>query len=201
MRIKIVLFLLFYFLTSFDFQDENPKMLIHANRFLRSSFCLFNDGKFYRTNGSGCVGQDFSWGTWTKDNDIYILTTESENIFNYKIVESKDTQSKFQTIQIIDCYNRPVRFQSIFYDTTFTELYNTGMIKLVKKFVISYNSDNIDNAIEPVNYIQSNSDTIKFKWNCNRESIESINGGRLYFDKERNTEKIRIENNRTIKIE
>jgi hypothetical protein len=55
-------------LISLAFKD-NPiteKLLFENEKSMRSSFCMYNDGKFYEALGAGCIEQEFSWGYWKR---------------------------------------------------------------------------------------------------------------------------------------
>jgi len=161
---------------------------------------LYSDGKFYDASPAGCVGQDFSWGTWTKSNDTFLLTYRKENIFNFELIKSKDSQNSFQVIKIVDCYNQPVRFQIINHNSGYTELFNTGIVKVKKNNSIGYPAPSIGDSDYDSGTILSNEDTITFKWHCNRECVESISGGRLYVNSDEYMKKVVLNNKRIIEI-
>jgi len=176
------------------FVSKGPyKLIFEQKKYSRSSFCLYSDGKFYHTHSSGCIGQSFSWGYWKVTNDTITLNYSNQDIFKYDIVKSTDSQSNFQIVRIIDCYNQPVRFQIINHDSGYNNLYNIGYLKLRKGNSINYPAP-IFNDEQEWESIVSEADTITYQWQCNRESIESINGGRLYIETEQNIKKIKIHN-------
>ena len=174
---KITGLILWFVLSSFD---NKQKLLFFGNRYSRSSFCLYNDGKFYKTEGAGCTGQFFAWGSWTRNGDTLSLEYSAYNIFSYETLLSKDTNAKFQIVRIVDCYDQPLRFQHLYHNKGYSNLYNQGFIKLEKNNSINYPTPPFDNKEYNNEFISSNSDTITFRWKCNRESIESINGGELF---------------------
>jgi hypothetical protein len=179
MKLLIYLFILFIGFTSFIVHDKNAELIYHDNRYMRSSFCLYNDGKFYETKASGCTHQLFAWGNYTKKGDSIYLDYQPENIFTYDIVFSKDTSATFQIVQILDCYNKPVRFQHLNHKEDYSNLYNTGIIKLPKNNSYNYPIQSFDDKPYNESYFTNNADTISFRWRCNRESIESISDGSL----------------------
>lgn len=154
---------------------------------------MYSDGRFFESRPSGCTGQDFSSGTWIKDNDIITLSYCTDNPFNFEVTESNDTASSHQVVRIVDCYDQPVRFQHLYIGTSSENLYNPGMIRVAKGEDIYYAMP-FENSLSSNKSVLSRADTLTFKWRCNRESIESINGGTLYISQEASSKKIRLRN-------
>jgi hypothetical protein len=199
---KIIFFILTLLtLMAFTDHDKKDRLIFETELGMRSSFCLYSDGKFYETQSSGCTGQEFSWGTWQSKNDTIHLIYDTKNIFNFEIIKSNDTLNKYQFVRIIDFYDQPVRFENICYDTTCTNLYNPGVLKISKGSYLSYIGATFNDTINNTETVISNADTITFKWNCNRESLESINGGQLFTNQSSKTEKIILGNKRIRRIE
>lgn len=201
MKSKTFLLLISLSLMGFSVMDIRYRLIFETEKGMRSSFCLYSDGKFYETQASGCTGQEFSWGYWENKNDTVHLIYDTKNIFNFETIKSKDTLDKYQFIRIIDVYNQPVRFENICYDTICTNLYNPGVLKISKGSYVSYLGATFNDSLHNSESIQSNSDTITFKWNCNRESLESISGGQLYTNQRSREEKIILGNKRIRRLE
>ena len=193
---KILSTLLFLFLAALTTNEveEDVRLIFSEPTGMRSSFCIYNDGKFYETRPSGCIGQDFSWGYWNTLNDTVTLKYQTDNVFDYVIEQSKDSLKKYQYVRLIDCYNQPVRFQSVCYDTICANLYNPGILIVEKGKVISYLSPIFDSHIKDENYAFTNADTVTIRWKCNRESIESINGGQLFVNRQPSTTRVILGN-------
>jgi hypothetical protein len=191
-----------FVLSSFYKNNDRIRLVFEEEKGIRSSFCMYNDGKFYEARPSGCVGQEFSWGYWEKSNDTVKLNYQHGKIFDFEVIQSKDSSAKYQFVRIIDCYNQPVRFQGIYVDTTWEMLYNPGIITIEKGkslFYIAARFEDINTNVEPV---FSNADTITYRWYCNRESIESISLGTLYYTyNEAVTKKALLRNKRVIVVE
>ena len=148
----------------------------------RSSFCLYSDGKFYGASQQGCVAQSFFWGYWLRAGDTVHLSYGTSNIFCFEVVESTGTKNAFQVVRVVDCYNQPVRFQHMRTDTGWTSLYNRGFLRISKGQSLVYATPDFE--IKPGGWdkVKSSADTLTYKWRCNREVLESINGGTLYVD-------------------
>ena len=184
------LFLLFFMLTSFDKTQGDIRLVFEEEKSMRSSFCMYSDGQFYETRPSGCVEQEFSSGYWENKNDIITLTYKVAKVFNYDILKSFDTSNKYQIVKVVDCYNQPVRFQNIYFDTTYQNLYNPGILKIEKGKSIFYPAPIFNQDTSYGETVFTKADTIIYKWHCNRESIESINGGTLFTNQEAKKEKV-----------
>ena len=201
MNAKLFLFLLLLSLTAFTDFDKKDRLIFETEKGIRSSFCIYTDGKFYETQPSGCIGQEFSWGHWKNKNDTIILNYDNKNIFNFETIKSKNTTNKYQIVRIIDFYDQPVRFENICYDTICTNLYNPGILKILKGSYISYLGATFNDNSYNLESIQSNADTITFRWNCNRESLESISGGQLYTNQYNKQERVILGNKRIRRLE
>lgn len=186
-------------LSAFNHPDGGTRLIFEAEKGMRSSFCLYSDGRFYEARPSGCVGQEFASGYWENIKDTVRLTYKAKNVFDFEVLESRDTSNKFQIVRIIDCYNQPVRFQNVYFDTASQNLYNPGLAKIEKGKSVLYLAPMFEGDTAGVVSTISNADTITYKWFCNRESIESINGGNLYFNGEM-TEKKAIIRNKMVKL-
>ncbi len=198
MKKASIFLLLFFALASFDKVNDKTRLIFEEEKSMRSSFCMYSDGKFYEARPSGCVEQDFASGSWKNLNDTVTLIYQSDNLFNFEVLKSIDTSSKYQIVKIVDCYNQPVRFQSICFDTTCQNLYNPGILKLEKGKSIFYSMPIFEDNKVTDESIYSNADTITYKWHCNRESIESISGGSLYISKESISKRIILKNKKFI---
>jgi hypothetical protein len=198
------IFLLFIILAvvclAFTDRYNSNKLIFEQERFSRSSFCLYNDGRFFEADGGGCVDQLFAWGYWKNVNDTIILNYSNNNIFNYEIIKSIDSQNQFQIVRVIDCYGQPVRFQFINHNTGYTNLYNTGIVQLKKNNSINYPAYYFSKKDEEYEYIASNADTITYQWRCNRECLESINGGRLHVNDEEKVKRIILKGKRKVEL-
>ena len=194
---NVIFFLLPILLITLAFNRvNNEKLLFENEKSIRSSFCLYSDGRFYDAQASGCIGQSFAWGNWKNINDTMLLNYSKENIFYYDIQKSIDSLNHFQIVRILDRYNQPVRFQIINRDSGYTNLFNTGILKIKKGNSINYPAPTFDNKDFEYDYILSNADTITYKWHCNRECIESISGGHLDINNKEITEKVILKNKR-----
>jgi|GEM_PF-5876831 len=203
MNPKILIALIaIFFLSSFDSNQKNDdyRLVFEARKSMRSSFCIYSDGRFFDAQASGCVGQFFSWGYWKNINDTIQLEYSKEDIFKYDVLKSTDSQNAFQIVRIMDCYNQPVRFEVINHDSGYTKLYNTGFCKVKKGNSINYPAPMFDSKDFEFEYITCNSDTLTYKWRCNRECIESINGGRLYVNAEESKTKVILRNKRKVSL-
>jgi hypothetical protein len=199
---KIYLILiLFLALSSFYKGNDKIRLIFEEEIGMRSSFCMYSDGKFYETRPSGCVGQDFASGSWKNINDTVTLIYNTYNLFNFEVIKSSDTTSKYQIVRILDCYNQPVRFQNVCFDTTCQNLYNPAILRIEKEKSIFYSAPIFDNNKYSNESVLCNADTITFRWNCNRESIESIDGGSLYINKEPTRKKIILKNKKFITLQ
>jgi hypothetical protein len=201
MNTKLVLLLTFFSLVAFTEFEKKDRLIFETEKGMRSSFCIYSDGKFYETQPSGCTGQEFLWGYWENKNDTIHLSYNNKNIFYFETIKSKGTLNKYQIFRIIDFYNQPVRFENICYDTVCTNLYNPGILKILKGNYVSYIGARFNDSLYNSESIQSNSDTITLKWNCNRESLESISGGQLYTNQYNKKEKIILGNKQIKKVE
>ena len=201
MNPRLFLFLSLISLTAFTKLNNRERLIFESEKGMRSSFCIYSDGNFYETQASGCRGQEFSWGHWENKNDTIQLSYDTLNIFNFETLKSKDTFNKYQVIKIIDFYNQPVRFENICYDTVCVNLYNPGILKILKGSYISYWGARFNNISNNSEAFQSNYDTITFKWNCNRESLESISGGDLYTNQIEKRQKVILGNKRVRRLE
>jgi hypothetical protein len=199
-KVKLLLFM-FLVLSSFDKANDRIRLIFEEEKSMRSSFCMYSDGKFYEARPSGCVGQDFASGRWENINDTITLIYQSDNLFDFEVLKSLDTTNKNQIVRILDCYNQPVRFQIVCFDTTCQNLYNPGILKIEKGKSLFYSAPIFDNNLENNESQFCNSDTITYKWHCNRESIESIDGGRLYINKESTRKKIILKNKKFISLQ
>lgn len=197
---KLLLPLVFVCL-SFSKTDDRIRLIFEEQKTMRSSFCLYSDGKFYETRAAGCVEQLFSSGSWENTNDTITLTYQANNLFDFEILKSRDTASKYQIIRILDCYNQPVRFQHIYADITSHNLYNTGMLQIEKGKSLFYLGPVFGQKAEGSELIICSADTVTYKWHCNRESLESINGGRLFVNTEAMTKKVTLRNKRVIAVQ
>jgi hypothetical protein len=193
------IFLLALVLSSFDHPSDGIRLIFEEQKSMRSSFCLYSDGRFYEARPSGCVGQDFASGFWERKKDTVKLIYTTERIFDFEVLKSPDTSSKFQIVRIIDRYNQPVRFQNVYFDITCLNLYNPGLAKVEKGASILYLAPAFEQTGRDAESIISNADTITYKWFCNRESIESIDGGTLYINQEPGEKKI-ILGNKSVKL-
>lgn len=200
MRNAKFIFILVLALSSFNSPKDGIRLIFEKEKSMRASFCLYSDGRFYETRASGCVGQEFAFGFWEKNKDTVTLSYKTEKIFDFEVITSADTSSKFQIVRIIDRYNQPVRFQYVYFDTTCQNLYNPGLAKVEKGKSIFYLSPTFDQGSREVDLFSSNADTITYKWFCNRESIESINGGSLYINQEPHERKVILRNKRVIPL-
>ncbi|MFM2385982.1 MAG: hypothetical protein RL660_739 [Bacteroidota bacterium] len=196
----IGLFMLFAFASSILPCGAQNRLIFEEQPSMRSSFCLFDDGKFYDAQASGCVGQLFSWGHWTEFNDTLTLRYSNVNVFKYSVIESEETNNSYQVIKVIDCYNQPVRQQYLKVDTSYLDLYNTGLYLLPKGRKIIYCSHGFgDDDLASFTNI-SNADTITFQWHCNRECIESISAGSLTLELQQRTERAIISKRRLTRL-
>lgn len=191
---------LIFILPAFKKINNHERLLFEEKRGARSSFCMYSDGKFYDAQASGCTGQLFAWGYWKNINDTILLSYQTGNIFSYDIIKSTDSLNKFQIVKITDCYDRPVRFQYVCYDTTCTNLYNPGMLRILKGSYVSYSAPAFNDNGNYPDYVTSNADTITYKWRCNRECLESISGGELFTNQTENTEKVILGNKRVRRL-
>jgi hypothetical protein len=132
--------------------------------------------------------------------DIILLSYKTENIFFFDLLKSKDSLNEFQIIKIVDCYNQPVRFESIYYDTTRKNLYNPAILKIKKGSLIYYPTPIFSTENTDIDLVKSNADTLTYKWHCNRECLESINGGQLFLNQNERTEKIILSNKRIKRV-
>ena len=192
-KVNLLLFL-FLVLSSFYKTNDGIRLIFEEEKSMRSSFCMYNDEKFYEARPSGCVGQDFASGNWKNINDTITLIYQTDNVFHFEVLKSLDTTNKYQIVRIIDYYNQPVRFQNVCFDTTCQNLYNPGILKLEKGKSIFYQSPFFDQNSKDNESIFCNADTITYKWHCNRESIESISGGTLFTNQEPAKKKIILKN-------
>jgi hypothetical protein len=174
--------------------EPKPKLVFESKTSMRESLCLYDDGKFYYSKPAGCIMQAFKWGTYVLNNDTAVLKFSPENIFNYDLIQSSDTTSEFQIVRILDCYNQPVRFQHISSDTGYSNLFNIGLIRLKKGNSINYYGEPFEHISNEIIYVTSNSDTLTYKWRCNRECLESVSGGRLFADTNAGVQKILLRN-------
>ena len=200
---KEVLYLLslILILPAFEKIHNTQRLVFEEQKGMRSSFCMYSDGKFYDAQASGCTGQVFAWGYWKNVNDTILLSYQTENIFTYDIIKSKDSLNKFQIVRIIDCYNQPVRFQNMYHDTICSNLYNPGILRIMKGNSIWYPAPAFDNSGNDLDLIISNADTITYQWRCNRECLESISGGQLFTNENENTERIILGNKRIRRLD
>ncbi len=194
------LFFLILVLSSFDKANDRIRLIFEEQKGMRSSFCMYSDGKFYESRPSGCVGQDFASGTWEKKNDTIVLIYQTDNVFDFEVLKSLDTSNKYQIVNIVDCYNQPVRLQYVCFDTICQNLYNPGILRIEKGKSILYSMPIFEGYKVKDESIYSNADTITYKWHCNREAIESINGGSLYINKESTKKKIILKNKRIVSL-
>lgn len=196
-RLAIILSIL---LTStINKNNGNIRLIFEEEKSLRSSFCMYSDGRFYETRAEGCVGQIFRWGYWQRSNDTVDLQYESKNLYYFDIIKSRDTSSSYQVVKIIDCYNQPVRFQYVDFDTSYANLYNPGILRVKKGKYIGY-ANIFENGYDPNQFQKFNADTITYKWNCNRESIEAVSGGTLTPILVAETRKVIVSNKRVREI-
>jgi hypothetical protein len=183
-------FSLLLVLSSFNKPKDGIRLIFEEQKSMRSSFCMYSDGRFYEARPSGCVGQEFASGYWENRKDTVRLIYKTENVYRFEILKTVDTASKFQIVRIIDCYNQPVRFQNVCFDTACQNLYNPGLAKIGKGKSILYLAPIFEQNGGNVESINSNADTVTFRWLCNRESIESISGGTLYINQEPGQKKV-----------
>lgn len=196
MKVIFILLSIICVSASFDRIADSGRLVFEEEKSMRSSFCMYNDGKFYEARPSGCVGQEFAWGYYHYVNDTVNLIYQSLNVFDFDVIKSLDTLSIYQIVKIVDCYNQPVRFQSVWFDTTCTNLYNPGILRTEKGRAISYLASVFDEQVNDGSFQISNADTITYKWRCNRESIESINGGQLFINQKQTKRRIVLGNKR-----
>jgi hypothetical protein len=183
------LLLIVLVLSAFSKLHLSERLIFETEKSMRSSFCLYSDGKFYDAQAAGCTGQLFGWGYWKKIHDTVQLSYQSKNIFKYDIIESRDSVSEYQVIRIIDDYDQPVRFQLVYYDTTAVNLYNPAILTIKKGSDIYYPVGIFNDSSAYHGGLITNADTITYKWRCNRECLESIDGGDLAVNKEEYIEK------------
>lgn len=191
---KVNFLFIFWVLSSFNNPLDRIRLIFEEEKSMRSSFCMYSDGKFFETRASGCVGQEFASGYWKNINDTITLVYRTDKVFDYEILKSVDTSNKYQIVKIIDCYNQPVRFQNVCFDTTCQNLYNAGILRIEKGKSILYFAPIFEDNLKNSESIFCSADTITYKWNCNRESIESINGGTLFYSKELEKKKVIVKN-------
>jgi hypothetical protein len=200
MKTATLLLILVLFLSSFYKPHDRIRLIFEEEKTMRSSFCMYSDGKFYEARASGCVGQEFASGYWENENDTITLVYRADNVFDFEILKSEDTANKYQIVKVIDCYNQPVRFQNVCFDTTCQNLYNPGILSIEKGKSIWYSAPIFEQTGKNSESIFCNADTITYKWNCNRESIESISGGTLFFNQESTKKKIKLRNKKIISL-
>jgi hypothetical protein len=193
MKVKSIFFVALV-LSSFGNPDDGIRLVFEEQKSMRSSFCLYSDGRFYEARPSGCVEQEFSSGSWENNKDTIKLIYKTGKTFGFEVLYSADTSSKFQIVRIIDRYNQPVRFQNVYFDITCQNLYNPGLAKVEKGKSILYLAPIFDQGGRDAESITSNADTITYKWFCNRESIESISGGTFYTNQEPREKRIILRN-------
>lgn len=189
------------FTLAFTNKGDQDKLLFEEVKSARSSFCMYADGKFYQAQSAGCTGQSFAWGYWKNVEDTLTLDFSTQDIFQYDILKSADSQSRYQIIRIVDCYNQPVRFQFVSHDSGYSNLYNTGMLKLKKGNTINYEAPVFDVTNAEVVYLTSNADTLTYKWRCNIECLESVNGGDQFINNRARVEKIVLRNKRVQRLD
>lgn len=185
---------------AFTGKDHPGKLVFESVKYMRSSFCMYSDGKFYDAHSSGCTEQNFAWGYWENIHDTIVLHYRAQNIFQYDVVRSPDTQSNFQVIRIIDCYDQPVRFQFINHANGYSNLYNTGILKIKKGSPVNYPAPEFGKGNPEIEYISCNADTLTYKWHCNRECLESVNGGYLFIDDNERMEKIVLQQKQVLRL-
>jgi hypothetical protein len=195
-----LIFLLVLVLSSFDKANDRIRLIFEEEKGMRSSFCMYSDGRFYETRPSGCVGQEFASGVWETKKDTVKLIYKTGKTFDFEVFNSLDTSSKLQIVRIIDCYNQPVRFQDVCFDTTCQNLFNPGLARIEKGKSILYFAPIFEQNGRNVESVISNADTITYKWLCNRESIESISGGTLYINQEQSEKRVYLRNKRVIQL-
>ena len=184
--------------SGFSTDHGSVRLVFEEERSMRSSFCLYSDGKFYDAQASGCVGQSFAWGYWKAEKDSVVLNYSATNIFQYTVLKSRDTKSLYQLVRVVDCYDQPVRFQYINYGTGYQCLNNPGILRIRKGIAINYPAPLFDPADTGMIYHTSYADTITYKWSCNRESIESIDLGRLSINDRQHVERVLLRNRRVL---
>jgi hypothetical protein len=201
MKLILILTLVTCFFASGKNNGSSVRLVFEDEKSSRYSFCMYSDGKFYETRGSGCVGQDFSWGYWKKFHDTVRLQYQSSNIFDFDVIKSADSLDRYQIVSIVDCYDQPMRFQIICRDTTCLYPDSTGFVRVEKGRYISYLNHYFGDYLNNEGVQKTNSDTLIFKWRCNRESIESISGGDLFINNKRAAKRFVLRNKRMKWIE